>query len=287
MNENTRFIYENAIGRLVFEYNSLLWITDVDGMSSVEIDIAESRSTMQIGSSITAQSVRPRSFTIDGAIFEPIATTRERVIDIIAPQIPATLTIEQNGESWYLDVVPEKTPEITPGNGVQFFQTRLHAAYPYWRTTASYATQVAGLMALFKFPFFTGGSWWISRYSDSYFNTIENRGNVPVEFRVVFTARSALENPEIFHIDTGKRILIRKSMIAGERVVVSTIYGQKGVTCVSAAGEITNGFKYLSVDSDLSMTLIPGSNLLRIDAGVNREGLGVRIEAPEGVKSGV
>ncbi|MDL2273455.1 phage tail family protein [Oscillospiraceae bacterium OttesenSCG-928-G22] len=287
MNENTRFIYENAIGRLVFEYNSLLWITDVDGMSSVEIDIAESRSTMQIGSSITAQSVRPRSFTIDGAIFEPIATTRERVIDIIAPQIPATLTIEQNGESWYLDVVPEKTPEITPGNGVQFFQTRLHAAYPYWRTTASYATQVAGLMALFKFPFFTGGSWWISRYSDSYFNTIENRGNVPVEFRVVFTARSALENPEIFHIDTGKRILIRKSMIAGERVVVSTIYGQKGVTCISAAGEITNGFKYLSVDSDLSMTLIPGSNLLRIDAGVNREGLGVRIEAPEGVKSGV
>ena len=287
MNENTVFTYESTIGKLVFRYDSRLWITDVDGMSSVEIDIAESRSTMQIGSSVTAQSVRPRSFTIDGAIFEPIGTIRERVLDIMAPQIPATFTIEQNGESWYLDVVPEKTPEITPGNGVQFFQTRLHAAYPYWRTTASYATQLAGIIALFKFPFFTGGKWWISKHSDNFFTTIENNGNVPMDFRVVFTARSAIENPELYHMDTGKRILIRKAMTAGERVVVSTIYGQKGVTCISASGEITNGFRYLSVGSDLSMSLIPGPNLLRIDAAYNREGLGARIEAPEGVKSGV
>ena len=286
MNENTTFIYENTIGRLVFQYGGQMWITDVDGMSSVEIDIAESRSTMQIGSSITSQNVRPRSFTLDGAIFEPIAAQRERILNIIAPQIPASLTIKQGGEEWYLDVVPEKTPEITAGNGVQFFQTRLRAAYPYWRTTASYATQIAGLVAMFKFPFNTGGSWWISRYSDSYFASVENRGNVPVEFRVTFTARAALDNPELYHVDTGKRILIRKSMIAGERVSVSTIYGHKGVVCTSASGEVTNGFKYLSVDSDLSMTLRPGSNLLRIDA-VNREGLGVRIEAPEGVKSGV
>lgn len=286
MNENTVFIYENTIGKLRFEYNSALWITDVDGMSSVEIDISASRSTMQTGASITSQSVKPRSFTMDGAIFEPLAYYRERVLNIMAPQIPATLTIEQNGESWYLEVVPEKTPEITAGNGVQFFQVRLYAAYPYWRTTASYEKQVAGLIALFKFPFYTGGSWWISRYSESYFASIENRGNVPVEFRAVFTARAEIENPELYHVEMGKRIFIRKGMVAGERVVVSTVYGSKGVTCISPSGEVTNGFKYLSIDSDLSMTLIPGPNLLRIDA-VNREGLGVRIEAPEGVKSGV
>ncbi|HBU12714.1 MAG TPA: hypothetical protein DEB31_08315 [Clostridiales bacterium] len=288
MNENTVFIYENSIGKLTFAYDSPLWITDVDGMSSVEIDIAENRSTMQIGASITGQSVRPRSFTIDGAIFDPIDTARKLVIAVLAPQIPSTLTVKQNGESWYLDVVPEKTPEITAGNGVQFFQTRLHAAYPYWRTTASLAQQVAGLVAMFKFPFNAAGrSFWLSQFSDSYFSTVENRGNVPVEFTVVFTARSALENPELYHVDTGKRILIRKSMTAGEKVIASTVYGQKGITCISAAGEITNGFKYLSIDSDLSMTLNPGENLLRIDAAANREGLGVRVEAPEGVVSGV
>ena len=286
MNEGTIIIYENAIGTLRFAYESTLWVTDVDGLSSVEIDISASHSTMQTGSSITGQSIKPRSFTMDGAIFEPIAPQRELVLNIMAPKIPATLTIEQNGEAWYLDVVPEKTPEVTSGNGVQFFQVRLYAAYPYWRTTTSYARQVAGLDALFKFPIFTGGTWWVSRYSDSYFTTIENRGNVPVEFRAVFTARTEIEDPELYHVEAGKRILIRKTMVAGERVVVSTVYGNKGITCIDPAGTATNGFKYLSVDSDLSMTLNPGSNLLRIDA-VNREGLGVRIEAPEGGKSGV
>ncbi|MCL2718103.1 MAG: phage tail family protein [Lachnospiraceae bacterium] len=287
MNEKTVFIYESRIGRLEFRYNSRLWITDVGGISSVEVDISESRSSMQTGSSITAQSVKPRFFTIDGAIFEPIGGLRERLLDIIAPQVPATLTVEQNGESWFLDVVPEKTPEVTPGNGVQFFQLRLHAAYPYWRTTSSYAMQLSGLIALFRFPFCTGGKWWLSKYSDSYFSTVVNNGNTPMDFKLIFIARSEIENPELYHVDTRKRILIRKVMTAGERIIISTVYGQKGAVLISASGEVTNGFRYLSIDSDLSMALLPGPNLLRCDAGYNREGLRVRIEAPKGVKSGV
>lgn len=288
MNGDTIFIYESAIGKIVFQRDQMqFWLTEIDGASSVDIDISESRSSGQVGASVAGQSVQPRSFTVDGCIFEPLALNRAHLLNVIAPQTPATLTILQGGESWYLDIIPEKTPEVTPGEGIQHFQTRLHAPYPYWRTTASYATQIAGLVAMFEFPFFTGGSWWISKYSDSFFRTVENKGNVPIEFQLMFTARSALSNPEVYHVDTGKKILIRKNMIAGERVVVSTVYGQKGVICISNTGEITNGFKYLSLDSDLSMTLVPGSNLLRMDASKNREGLGVRIESPEGVKSGV
>lgn len=287
MNETTRFIYENSIGTITFAYDSPFWITEIDGISSVDIDISASRSVRQIGSSISEQSVQPKVIPIDGAIYEPLDANRAKLIDVIAPQQPATLTVIQGGESWYLDVVPQKTPNIMPGNGEQYFQMELYAAYPYWRTTASYASQIAGLIAMFKFPFFTGGNWWISKYSDSYFTTITNRGNVPIEFKVVFTARSELVNPELYHVDTQKKILIRKTMIAGERIVVSTIYGERGVVAISANGVVTNGFKLLSVDSDLDMSLLPGDNLLRIDAAQNREGLSVRIEAPEGVKSGV
>ncbi|MDL2318063.1 phage tail family protein [Eubacteriales bacterium OttesenSCG-928-A19] len=287
MNENTIFTYESSIGTLVFKYDSPFWITDDGGLSSVEIDIAQSRSAGQIGANNTSQSVRPRSFTLSGVIFEPLSTHRAQLINIIAPQMPATLTIQENGESWYLDVVPERTPIISPGNGVQEFQMRLVAAYPYLRSTAFYATQLAGIIGLFKFPFYTGGKWWISKYSDNYFSELENKGNVPQEFKVVFTARSAIENPELYHMGTEKRILIRKAMTAGERVQVSTVYGERGVTCVSASGEVTNGFKFLSKNSDLSMSLLPGINLLRIDAGYNRQGMGVRIEGAEGVKSGV
>ena len=287
MNEKTVFTYENTLGKLVFRYDSPLWITHVEGLSSVEVDIAESRSTMQIGSSVNAQSVRPRNFTMDGAIFEPIGSLREKVLDIIAPQTPATLTVEENGESWFLNVVPERTPEIMPGRGIQNFQVRLHAAYPYWRTTELYATQVAGLIKLFKFPFYTGGKWWISKYSDSYFQTLVNEGNVPMDIEVIFSARAAVSHPELYHVDTRKKIALRKNMVAGEKIIVSTVYGSKGVVCISDTGVITNGFRYLSLDSDLSMALMPGENILRMGADYNREMLGVRIVRSKGVKSGV
>lgn len=287
MNENTVVIYENALGKLEFRHESAFWISDISGASSVDVDIAESRSAMQIGSSIEGQIVQPRSITIDGAIFEPLAANRKRLIDIMSPQVPSTLTVIDNGESWYLDVVPERTPDITPGNGVQMFQLRLRAAYPYWRTTSSYAAQVTGISPLFRFPFSTGGTWWISRFSDNFFATVTNQGNIATGFRAIFVARSALSNPELHHVDSGKRILIRKSMAAGDMITVSTVHGSKGVVCTSAAGGVTNGFRYLSADSNLSMSLLPGPNLLRVDAGVNREGLSARIEAPMGVRSGV
>ncbi|MBC8532256.1 phage distal tail protein [Gehongia tenuis] len=287
MDQNTVWIYENSIGKITFAWESPHWITMFDGMSSVEVDISQSRGPRQIGATIASQSVRPRSLTLDGCLFDPVGVNRERLIDIIAPQVPATLTMVDGAESWYLDVVPEKTPEIEPGLGVQNFQLRLFAAYPYWRTTASYSVQVAGLVPMFRFPFLTGGTWWISKYSDSYFRSIENQGNVPVEFRVTFTARAALINPEFYHVDTRKRIAIKKTMVAGERILVSTAYGERGVIVTAPDGTASNGFKFLTIDSDLSMTLQPGSNLLRIDAENNREGLGVRLEAPQGVKSGV
>lgn len=287
MNETTRFIYENSIGMVTFERDSSFWIAEIDGVSSVDVDISESRSVRQVGSTISEQSVQPRVIPVDGVIYDPLTANRRRLIDVIAPQVPATLTVLQGGESWYLDVVPQKTPNISPGNGLQNFQMELYAAYPYWRTTASYALQVSGLVAMFKFPFFTGGTWWISKYSDSYFSPVENKGNAPIEFQVVFTAQSQLTNPELYHVESRKKILIRKTMVTGEKVIVSTVYGERGVVAVSTSGVATNGFRLLSVDSDLDMALLPGENLLRIDAAQNREGLSVRIEAPEGVRSGV
>lgn len=287
MNENTRFVYENQAGRLEFSFDGPFWISDMDGVSSVDIDITESRSVWQVGSSISAQSVQPRVISVDGVIYEPLAANRKKMLDVIAPQTPATLTMIQGEENWYLDVAPQKTPEIAPGNGLQPFQMDLYAAYPYWRTTASYATQIAGLTALFKFPFFTGGAWWISKFGESYYSTITNRGNVPIEFSVIFTARGNVGSPELFDVNTRKKIRISKTMEAGEKIVVTTSSGRRGAVLTGADGLRSNAFRYLSIDSDLDMALEPGENLLRIGADANRENLSVRVEAAEGVRSGV
>ena len=62
------------------------------------------------------------------------------------------LTVIQNGESWYIDGAPKRTPEFSDGSVVQDFQFVLHCPYPYWRSTADGSAQVAGLTKLFQFP---------------------------------------------------------------------------------------------------------------------------------------
>lgn len=287
MNGETIVIYENSIGKIVFGYSNDFWIEEIDGVSNIDVNISDSKGIGQIGSTITEKNIEPRTISIDGSFIEPIIQNRKKLIEIFSPQENGTFTIIQNSESWFLDVVTRKSPIISNGVGIQKFQLELYASYPYWRTTTSYSQQIAGLVAMFRFPFYAGGEWWVSKYTDDYFHTIENTGNVPVEFKAVFVARSALDNPEIYQVDTRKKIALRKSMVAGDKFIVSTIYGQRGVIFIDKNGVSSNGFKYLTVDSTLDMTLLPGENLLRIDAQSNREGLSVRVEAPKGVVSGV
>lgn len=287
MNETTKFIFENALGKITFAYESDFWITEIDGLSSVDVDISESRSSNQVGASLASQSIQPRTIPIDGCIYEPLALNRDSLIGTVAPGIHSTLTVIDNGKSWFLDVVPTQTPNIAPGNGLQHFQMELYSPYPYWRSSEAVGAEIAGITKLFRFPFYTGGTWRISEYSNSFFKTVTNTGNVPIEFRVTFTARGELRNPELYHMGSRKRIKILKTMTTGERMVVSTIYGSRGIVNISAGGASSNGYKYLSKENRLDMAILPGENIFRIDAEENRENLGVRIDAPQGVRSGV
>lgn len=287
MNQTTIFSYDNALGNITFSSSGKFWITEIDGVSGIEVSLSASQSAKQIGASLTSQSVQPRTILVDGCIFEPLAQNRQKLINIIAPQVASRLTVIDNGESWYLDVVPERTPEITPGNGVQDFQMRLYAQYPYWQTTEQQAIMLAGLHSMFKFPFFTGGRWWISRFSQEYVKDIYNSGNVPLEFDVLFIARAELSDPEIIHMGTGQVIRLQKTMAVGEKAVISTRYGQRGVVITHRDGTEENGLRYISLDSDMGMAMLPGHNTIRQDAGEGRSNLTARLYGPQGVKSGV
>lgn len=288
-NANTVFEYENTIGKLTFAFDSAFWLTEVEGMSGVEVDIFATRNAGQSGSSISSQSIRPRAFSIDGVIFDPIGENREELVRIMAPEVPSTLTIKEGSQSWYLDVYPSITPEIGPGDGEQPFQVQLYAAYPYWRSTESYNELILGLASMFKFPFYTGGTWWISKFSDNFFKEIINDGNSAIGFHLIFEARGPLTNPEIIQVETGKFIKTQNlSMATGERFVISTMEGKKSWLRIDKFGKATNGYRHMVYGSSLEMALEPGINTFRADAQTNRGNLSVTMrDTPKGVRSGV
>ena len=289
MNKETILVYASGGNSITFlsKPGSDIWVTSISGASGNEIAISEAQGAGQVGSTISNQSVQPKDITINGAVLAMVEANRRSILACVLPGVMGRLTVIQNGESWYIDGAPKRTPEFSDGSVVQDFQFVLHCPYPYWRSTADGSAQVAGLTKLFQFPCSLAGTWYISKYSDSLFTVVENEGTAAMEFDVTFTAATEVTDPEFYHVERGTFIKINKVMAAGEKITVSTVYGRKGVTLHLPNGTQANGFKYLDVGSDLNMKIDPGANTIRCDAANNREGLRVQIIMPKGVAPGV
>lgn len=285
MDGNTVFEYRTAAGSIRFAQDAPFWLADIDSVSSVEVDIVESQNIGQMGSSIAGQSIQPRKMTVDGSIFEPIAQNRRQLLNIMAPLAPATLTKYDGNEAWFLNVYPTKTPRIGSGAGVQHFQAQLLAPYPNWRTTRFLEEQVSGLKKLFRFPFFTGGRWWVSRFTNEFFKDFVNAGNVPQNFDMTIFARGQLSGPEVLNRTTGAFIRFELTMQPGETLHISTY--ARTVLYQRANGQTVNGYPWLDIASTMGMALAPGRNTLRANADEGRSNLGVRIKVYEGVSTGV
>lgn len=289
MTKDTVVTYE-ANGRSVLfraARASPLWITKLTGASGLTVSVSETQGAGQIGSTVGNQAVEPRDITVDGAITADVEKNRAGLLACVLPGVTGRLTVLQGGESWYIDGVPTKTPEISDGSVLQEFQFTLHCPYPYWRSPADGSTLVAGLTKLFRFPCSLAGKWYISKYSDSLFTVVENTGSAAMEFDAVFTAVTDVTNPELYHVERGAYLRINKVLAAGERVTVSTVYGRKGAVLRRSDGTEENAFRYLDIGSDLNLRLDPGKNTLRAAADANREGLRVQILMPKGVRTGL
>lgn len=281
------FSYITDTHRLSFSEHSDFWITGVNSLSANEITISETQGVGQIGSTRSAQSIKPRDITISGLLLGNLDKNRRMLLATVKPEKSARFILTDGDESWYLEGTPSRTPLMEETPVQQAFQFVFHAPYPYWRSVDTINTLLAGIDALFQFPLNTGGSWYISRYETSLFKRIINSGDEPVAVTVTMEADAQVKKPEVRIVETGAFLRITKTMEAGERFVVCTVYGQKSVIYHHGNGAEENGFRYLSPDSDMNMELLPGVNTLRYIAEENREGLRVSVSAPKGVRAGV
>ena len=288
MEQQLKVRYETARGSIEFSRADMqFWISSFEQASGMPIEMNGVQSLGQVGASLSNQVIGARSITVNGYIFDPIAENRRRLIDIFAPKVAGRFTVMDGNEAFYLDVYPEQTPEFADSPHIQAFQLKLFAPYPFWQSVQRVNHQLAGLDARFSFPFYTGGTWLLSEYTEGFFNNVRNDGNVEVEPIITFHARQGVVNPELLHVDTGKVIRLETTLQAGERVIVDTRQGRKSAVHISANGVETNAFRLLSLDSDLGLALLPGVNRLRFDARSNRMNLNILLDAPRGVKSGV
>ena len=246
-----RYVNENGES-ITFTYNAGFLINKPVGIDTLQVSLSQATGIDQVGATIQSANVQPRPVTVSGILVgEFVATNKERLLSVVRPDLNAKLY----ADDYYLNVRPTSTPTIDPTGNFAKFQFSALAAYPYWQKDDSAKVVLSGLQYMFKFPWNISREYQFAKLMETQFINVPNRGQLPVPMTVTFYARGNCVNPKITNINTGKTMVIKKSLVAGERVVVEITHERTYVTS--------------SIDGDIRGALSLKSTLNRLDVGDN------------------
>lgn len=265
------FVYKNDDGEAItLTYDGGYLISKPVGIDTVSVTISEAQGIGQTGTTIRSANVDSRPVTISGIIVgDGQAEKKERLMEVVRPDLGGKLFCDD----YYLEVHPTDTPTIEAKAKQAKFQFSLLAPYPYWMKSENAYAALSGVEKRFKFPWNISRSYRFGEVVTRQFITIHNSGQLEVPFTVTFTALDAVTNPKIIDAKTNNYLLVKKSMVAGERLVVEITHDRVYVTS-SVDGECRGA---LDIKSKFYRLRV-GDNVIKPEADSGKNNLSVSID---------
>jgi hypothetical protein len=268
LSKTFRYVNENG-GTLIFEYANGYLINKPSGIDTVQVNLSQAQGINQVGGTVESKTVQPRPVTISGIIVGDDQEARKsELMAVIRPDLTGRLY----ADDYYLNVHVTATPVVEARKKFAHFQFSINAPYPYWQNDKPSLATLSGVERLFKFPWNVSRPYRFGRLMEKKFLNVLNNGQVPIPFTATFYANDEVVNPKITHVNTGKELILNKTMVAGERVVVEVTHDRTYVTS-SVDGNIRGA---LDLDSTL-FRLGVGDNVLKPEAESGMDKLEVTI----------
>lgn len=246
-----RYVNDNG-GSVTFDYTGGFLISKPSGIDTLSVSLAQAQGIDQVGATIQSTNIQPRPVTIVGCLVgDAQDVNKNKLLSVVRPDIGGKLY----ADDYYLSVYPTATPIIEPKDRLARFQFSLLAPYPYWCKDDSASATLSGIQKLFKLPCNFSKTYRFGELMQTQFMNVPNRGQVPIPYTATFVAKGEVVNPKITNATTGKFLLIKKTLVSGERLVVEITHERTYVTS--------------SVDGDCRGALSLTSNLFRLDVGDN------------------
>lgn len=252
-NLSKTFVYENSDGeKVTLDYDGGYLIGKPTGIDAVSVSISEAQGIGQTGTTIRSANVQSRPVNISGIIVGGAqAEKKERLLEVVRPDLGGKLFCND----YYLECRPTETPTIEAKAAMAKFQFSLLAPYPYWMKSENAYAALSGVEKRFKFPWNISRPYRFGEVVVKKFISIHNSGQLEIPYAVTFTALDVVENPQIIDARTNNYLLVNKSMVAGERLVVEITHDRVYVTS--------------SVDGECRGALDLGSKFWRLRVGDN------------------
>lgn len=265
------FKYENENGHsITFEYTYGFLINKPTGIDTLTVKLNEAQGIDQVGTTVQSVNVQSRPVTISGILvgaFQP--ENKEKLLAVIRPDLSGKLY----ADDFYLNCRPTATPAISAARQFANFQFSLKAAYPYWQRDDSASATLSGVAKRFKFPWNISREYRFGEVIEAQFINIGNDGQVPIPFTVTFTALAEVVNPQIIDAATNNYLLLKKTLVAGERVTIEITH-EKTTVVSSVDGECRGALDLKSKFFRLAV----GDNVLKPDAASGKNNLQVDVE---------
>ena len=246
-----RYVNENGYS-ITFDYAGGFLISKPSGIDTLSVSLSQAQGIDQVGATIQSTNIQPRPVTIVGCLVgDAQDVNKNKLLSVVRPDIGGKLY----ANDYYLSVYPTATPVIEPKDRLARFQFSLLAPYPYWCKDDSASATLSGIQKLFKLPCNFSKTYRFGELMQTQFMNVANRGQVPIPYTATFVAKGDVANPKITNATTGKFLLIKKTLVSGERLVVEITHERTYVTS--------------SVDGDCRGALSLSSNLFRLDVGDN------------------
>ena len=246
-----RYVNDNG-DSITFDYAGGFLISKPSGIDTLSVSLSQAQGIDQVGATIQSTNIQPRPVTIVGCLVGDAQTVnKNKLLSVVRPDIGGKLY----ADDYYLSVYPTATPIIEPKDRLARFQFSLLAPYPYWCKDDSASATLSGIQKLFKLPCNFSKTYRFGELMQTQFMNVPNRGQVPIPYKATFVAKGEVENPKITNATTGKFLLIKKTLVSGEMLVVEITHERTYVTS--------------SVDGDCRGALSLSSNLFRLDVGDN------------------
>lgn len=252
-NLSKTFVYQNSDGeKVTLDYEGGYLISKPTGIDAVSVSISEAQGIGQTGTTIRSANVQSRPVNISGVIVGGLqADKKERLLEVVRPDLGGKLYCDD----YYLECRPTETPTIEAKAAMAKFQFSLLAPYPYWMKSENAYAALSGVEKRFKFPWNISQPYRFGEVIIKQFISVYNSGQLEIPFTVTFTALDTVENPQIIDARTNNYLLVKKSMVAGERLVVEITHDRVYVTS--------------SVDGECRGALDLGSKFWRLRVGDN------------------
>lgn len=263
-----KFEWKNAQGKkLTFDYSGKCLIDSYSGLTAADIQPVNIKGYRQHGYTLEYITFGSRIISINFLIHEKtpedIYRLRRELAAIFNPALgEGTLTYTNNylskSISGFCSILP--TPTARYGLAMMM-NVEITCPNPFWYDTAQTTINLDGFEKGLTFPFKFDEGVQFSHVGDRY--TVNIEGDVGTPIKAVFrgNAERPTVNPILRKIDTKEYIKVLTTLDGGEKLTITTDYGNKDVILTTSSGANHSAYNLIDVNSSF-FYLTPGANIL-------------------------